>query len=227
MIRFLSIALVFSLLAVPAAANQLNQWSVSCGVDKGSFTKKGKQRIFKTSSNQCSGGTYKQRAEIKSKKVSPSHKGTYLFSTTVSMTNDKNEKFDIFQMHDGREGCAPPLKVVVLSNGKFRLDADYKTGPGESCVRDVMAQKSSKITFKRDGTPQELNVIVDFLGDSSFFVQVSLDGKVAAQGRYKPPVGSQYAQSKHFYFKHGVYSKNIFDYELVSQDMRVRRVKTN
>ena len=48
------------------------------------------------------------------------------------------EKFDIFQIHDGRDGCAPPLKVNIQPNGVLRLYADYKTGPGEQCVKDVI-----------------------------------------------------------------------------------------
>ena len=226
MIRItLTIATLLSLICTAAAAHPLNQWSVSCGVDKGSIQKKGKTRIFKTSTNHCTGGTFNQRAEITSKKVSRNHKGKYQFTSTISMTNDKNEKFDIFQMHDGRDGCAPPLKVTVLGNGRFKLDADYKTGKGESCVRDVFAQsKKSNVVFKRNGQMQQLDVVVDFLGKQRFSVQVFLDGNLAAQGNYSPPEGQGYITSRHFYFKHGVYSKRMFDYEMVSQNMSVKRI---
>lgn len=225
MYRFASLLLALWLLPTPSLATPLNQWSVSCGVDNGAIVKKGKTRIFTTSSNHCGGGMFAQRAEISSKKVSRNHKGAYLFSTTVSMTNARNERFDIFQMHDGRDGCAPPLKVTVMPNGKFKLEADYKTGPGESCIRDVMPQKVSGVRFKRNGQPQKLDVVVRFLGNSRFDVQVSLDGQVAAVGSYEPPEGPGFVPSKFFYFKHGVYSLNMFDYQLVSQDMRVRRIK--
>ncbi|MDG1236508.1 MAG: heparin lyase I family protein [Amylibacter sp.] len=219
-------ALFVTFVSTAAQATPLNQWKVSCSVDKGSIQKKGNTRIFKTSANHCPGGTFNQRAEILSKKVSRNHKGKYKFTSTIRMTNDKNEKFDIFQMHDGRNGCAPPLKVTVLSNGRFKLRADYKTGKGESCIRDVFAQsKKTNVVFKRNGQSQQLEVSVDFLGKQRFSVQVFLDGKLAAQGDYTPPEGSRYITSKHFYFKHGVYSKRMFDYEMISQNMSVKRIK--
>lgn len=219
-------ALFVSFTVSSAYATPLNQWKISCGVDKGSIKKKGKTRVFKTSTNHCTGGVFQQRAEITSKKVSPNIKGKYRFTSTISMTNNKNEKFDIFQMHDGRDGCAPPLKVTVLSNGRFKLEADYKTGKGESCVRDVFAQSTkSNVVFKRNGQPQQLDVFVDFRGKAHFSVQVYLDGKLAAQGDYSPPEGKGYFKSRHFYFKHGVYSYRMFDYEMVSQNMSVKRVK--
>ena len=225
--KALILAAVMALGATGAAlATPLNQWSVSCSVDKGSIQKKGKIRIFKTSTNRCSGGTFNQRAEIKSETVSRNHKGKYQFTSTISMTSNSNEKFDIFQMHDGRDGCAPPLKVTVLSNGRFKLEADYKIGKGEACVRDVFAQSTkSNVVFRRSGQLQQLDILVDFLGEQRFLVQVFLDGTLAAQGSYSPPEGNGYVTSKHFYFKHGVYSKNMFDYEMISQNMSVKRIK--
>ena len=218
--------LIVTFVGAVAQATPLNQWRVSCGVDKGAIQKKGKTHIFKTSTNHCTGGTFNQRAEIKSEKVSRNHKGKYQFTSIIRMTNDKNEKFDIFQMHDGRDGCAPPLKVTVLSSGRFKLEADYKTGKGESCVRDVFSQsRNSSVVFKRNGQPQQLDVSVDFLGKQRFSVQVFLDGKLAAQGDYSPPEGKGYITSKHFYFKHGVYSKRMFDYQMISQNMSVKRIK--
>ena len=218
--------LIVTFVGAVAQATPLNQWRVSCGVDKGAIQKKGKTHIFKTSTNHCIGGTFNQRAEIKSEKVSRNHKGKYQFTSIIRMTNDKNEKFDIFQMHDGRDGCAPPLKVTVLSSGRFKLEADYKTGKGESCVRDVFSQsRNSSVVFKRNGQPQQLDVSVDFLGKQRFSVQVFLDGKLAAQGDYSPPEGKGYITSKHFYFKHGVYSKRMFDYQMISQNMSVKRIK--
>lgn len=203
----------------------LNNWEISCGVDKGSIQKNGKTRIFKTSTNHCSGGVFNQRAEIKSEKVSSNHIGKYQFSSTLSMVAGKNEKFDIFQMHDGRDGCAPPLKVTVLPSGRFELRADYQTGPGESCIRDVFTQSTrSNVFFKRKGTTQQLDVLIDFLGKQSFSVQVYLDRILAAEGSYSPPKGKGFITSKFFYFKHGVYSRQMFDYELISDNMSVKRI---
>ncbi|WP_317958792.1 hypothetical protein [Phaeobacter inhibens] len=218
------IACLLGAISLPAHANPLNRWKVSCGADKGSITKQGKTRIFRTSANHCPGGIFNQRAEISTDKVRPNHKGRYLFSSTISMTNTRNDRFGIFQIHDGRHGCAPPLSVLVRSDGRFKLQADYKTGPGESCIRDVFRQNSTSVRFKRDGRPQKLEVLIDFLGGARFDVQVLLDGKLAAQGQYRPPEGDGFIASKHFYFKHGVYSQHMFNYELISQDMKVRKV---
>ena len=203
----------------------LNKWQISCGVDKGSIQKSGKTRIFRTSANYCSGGVFNQRAEISSGRVSSNHIGRYQFSSTLSMKARKNEKFDIFQMHDGRDGCAPPLKVTVLPSGRVELRADYKTGPGESCIRDVFAQsKRSNVVFKRNGEPQQLDAVIDFLGEQNFSVQVYLDGILAAEGSYAPPKGQGFITSKFFYFKHGVYSRRMFEYELISDNMTVKRI---
>ena len=67
----------------------------------------------------------------------------------------------------------------------------------------------------RDGTDYKLNVILDFDGKSGFNVEVFLDGMLEVSGKYIPPKGKA-IPSKYFYFKHGVYSRNIFDYELKS-----------
>ncbi|GLO68624.1 hypothetical protein MACH17_01410 [Phaeobacter inhibens] len=155
-----------------AEATPLNRWSIECSVDNGSIVKRGNTRVFRPSSNQCVGGVFNQRAEIGSKRVKPSHTGTYLFSSMISMTNDRNEKFTIFQIADGRNGCAPPLSVNIRRDGGVKLRADYKTGPAESCVRDVLRHKTTPVRFTCNGRPQKLDVLIDFLGDGSFDVQL-------------------------------------------------------
>lgn len=203
---------------------KIRDWSISCGVDKGAIVRKQDTWIFKTSKNKCKGGTFKQRAEIKSN----SHIGLtvdakYNFETTFKFESNFYEKFDIFQIHDGRDGCAPPLKVTISSMGYIRLRSDYKTGPGENCVRDVM--KSSGRGLDRvlgDGTEQKLNVILDFDGKGGFDVEVYLDDKLQVTGEYKFEEGKGYIKSKDFYFKHGVYSKRIFEYQLTSKMSMMR-----
>lgn len=222
---FIALSLITFAAASAAHATPLNRWKISCSVDPGAIQKKGRTWTFSTSANKCPGGIFNQRAEISTDKVSPNTKGTYVFTSTVAMTNGRNERFGLFQMHDGRHGCAPPLTVIVQSNNRLKLQADYKTGPGESCVRDVFRQQPTNVRFKRDGTPQKLQVVVQFLGNAHFNVQVVLDGKVAAQGSYAPPTGQGYHASESFYFKHGVYSQNMFPYTLVSQNMSVKRVR--
>ncbi len=208
-----------------AGATPLSKWQVSCGVDPGAIVRDGKTWVFRTSSNHCPGGVWKQRAEIFTDRIKPTHKGAYLFSATVAMEAGTNEKFDIFQIHDGRRGCAPPLKVDVLPSGRIELTSDLKTGPGESCERGALGRSASSKVIRRDGTRHLLEVVIDFDGRGGFDAFVSVDKKLQVSGTYKPPVGTRYFQSEFFFFKHGVYSQRIFPYVLTSQDMKVKKVR--
>ena len=113
-------------------ASPLNAWRVSCGADPGAITRNGGDWIFKTSRNHCPGGIFKQRAELSTQKVPPTHRGAYVFRTTIAFESRSREKFSLFQIHDGRLGCAPPLKLDVLPGGQLQIISDVKTGPGES-----------------------------------------------------------------------------------------------
>lgn len=220
------VALVF--LAGTLKATPLNRWQISCGVDAGAISKSGKTWTFKTSSNQCPGGIFNQRAEIYSDRIKPTHKGTYRFTSVVSVRSPSKETFAIFQIHDGRFGCAPPLMVRVQPSGHLTINGDYKIGsePGENCVRNVLAKSGqSRARLRRDGTDYKLDVVLDFNGQSGFDVFVYLDDALQIQGAYAVQPGKGYFVSKFFYFKHGSYSQNMFDYELVSRDMRVRKIR--
>lgn len=213
---------------LPADASPLNNWRVSCGADPGAISKKGRTWTFRTSTNKCPGGIFKQRAELATDKISPRHKGAYKFNSTISMRSNADNKFSIFQIHDGRYGCAPPLKVNVERNGHLKLTGDYKIGsaPGENCVRDVLTSSGrSAARIRRDGTEHKLDVIVDFDGQGGFRVFVYLDDTLQINGAYNPERDKGYFQSEFFYFKHGNYSQYMFEYELVSRDMRVSRVR--
>ena len=204
------------------APNKITDWRISCSVDKGSIIDNYPNYIFKTSKNRCSGGTYNQRAEITTRKaITLSTKAKYNFQSIFSIKDNKQdfiEKFDIFQIHDGRNSCAPPLKVNIQPHGQIRLYSSYKTGPGESCENDVIKTKGHKRTsIKRDGTEYKLNVLLNFNGKGGFDVDVYLNDKLIVIGEYSPPRSDKYIQSKHFYFKHGVYSKYMFDYEMKSK----------
>ena len=142
------------------------------------------------------------------------------------MTSDQIEKFDIFQIHDGRDGCAPPLKVNVQPSGRLKLRSDYKTGPGEQCVRNVIKSSGlGKTKIKRDGSEYKLDVLLDFDGQGGFHVAVYIDDRFEVSGRYDPPKGNGYYVPRYFYFKHGVYSRRIFDYQLTSE-MSMRRIES-
>ena len=208
----------------PARSDPLNTWTVSCGADPGSVEKHGNVRTFITSRNHCPGGIFHQRAEIASDPISPTQKGAYLFKTTVSMKTASTEKFGIFQIHDARLGCAPPLVIYVYPDGRLNLTSDIKTGPGESCIRGALNNRFSKSRLRRDGTPQELSVLVEFNGEGGFKATLFLDGKQQVSGWYDPSKQPAEFRSKKFYFKHGVYSQHMFDYVMTSTGMRVTKV---
>lgn len=218
---------MIGILAAPieVSATPLNSWKVSCGVDKGAITHKGKTWTFKTSTNHCPGGIFKQRAEIYSGKIQPNRKGAYLFTTLMSLTSSKSATWDVFQIHDGRRGCAPPLKVTVMASGQMELHSDIKTGPGESCIRGKLTNARSKGRIRRDGTEQKLDILIEFDGQGGFHATIWLDGVAQLQGQYKSPNNPGAFQSEHFYFKHGVYSQHAFSYVLVSRNMKVKKVK--
>lgn len=218
------LALIFAQTA-PLQALSLNQWSISCSVDKGAIKRRANVWTFRTSTNRCSNGSWKQRAEIKSEKISPNRKGAYLFQTTISMTTRKREKFDIFQIHDGRSGCAPPLKVTVLASGHIELVSEINKNAGRQCIKRRLFSRISRGRFRRDGTEQELKVLVDFDGRGGFDVTVWIDDVRQTSGRYERPAGKGAYKSRYFYFKHGVYSPRVFPYKMTSRGMNVSRVR--
>lgn len=227
MIRVFALLFGLTLLfaPIPATATPLNQWQVSCGADAGSVVKRGREWRFKTSSNHCPGGIFKQRAEIFSKPIRPTDKGSYLFSTLLAMSGGAGNKFSIFQIHDGRLGCAPPLKVTVLKSGYLELTSDIKLGEGENCKRGQLNLSRSPNRFVSDGKPHELKVLIDFDGKGNFDATVWLDGKVQANGRYEIAGQNNKFKPQKYYFKHGVYSQFQFPYEMISSGMRVSRVR--
>ena len=216
--------LSFVLIACGATGSRyfgpLNDWDISCGADQGSITKSADTWIFKTSDNYCSGGTFNQRAEINTENYSTRREGDFLFSSNVAMTAPRNNEYSIFSIHDGRNGCAPPLQLFVRPDGRMYISSDVKTGPGESCVRGFIGGTSPDRVL-RDGTEQLLQVLVQFDGAGSFDVTVWLDNEPQIQGTYSPSANPAAILSERFYFKHGVYSKNVFEYELRSRNMQV------
>ena len=222
---FLSTQIVSAKSVYFGTPDQITNWVVSCSVDSGSIRSKGGEWVFTTSKNRCKGGIYKQRAEINTKGALSTKKATqYRFQSYFRMTSDAIEKFDIFQIHDSRDGCAPPLKVNVQPSGRLKLYSDYKIGPGEQCVRNVMKSTGlGKTKVKRDGREYKLDVLLDFEGQGGFHVAVYIDDRFEVSGRYNPPKEKGYYISRYFYFKHGVYSQQIFDY-LLTSDMSMKRI---
>ena len=200
--------------------SKITNWDINCSVDKGGIIDTYPTYIFKTSRNKCGGG-FKQRSQITtSKAISTSIKSIYNFQSIFSFYDkaDYKQKFDIFSINDGRKNCAPPLVLSIESDGVLNLRGDYKTGPGEQCERDVLNTKNySTTSIKRDGTKYKLNLITKFNGNGSFSSKVYLDDVLQLEAFYLPPKQINYFVSKYYSFKHGVYSKDIFDYTLESK----------
>ena len=223
-------------------------WDVSCRVNKGSITQNKDILIFKTSENFCPGGVFNQRAEINTKKLSTKEKASYQFETIFTMESNSSEVFQILSIHDGRDGCNPPMSLHVDSDGSLFLQSAYKFGKGEQCERNINElRNNSNAKILRDGTTYKVNANIDFNGKGEFDIEVFIDGSLDVKGTYKPPKKTKilkkncqfksgtlhleceekivkYEISKKFYFKHGVYSKNIFDYVFKSK-MRLEKIK--
>ncbi|MCJ8336388.1 MAG: hypothetical protein MJH10_19495, partial [Epibacterium sp.] len=172
MLRNFFAVCAFALFPMIANATPLDQWKISCSVDKGSITKKRGVYTFKTSTNRCTGGTFNQRAEITSKRVPPSTGGAFLFESNITMQSASSEKFDIFQIHDGRDGCAPPLKVQVSARGTISLHNGIKVGPGEQCRPTIKTEGGNSARILRDGTEHNLRILIQFNGEGGFLTNV-------------------------------------------------------
>jgi len=242
---------LFAVVAIVVVANpaysqkKITGWSISCGVDKGAMKKTGNSYLFRPSSNKCDGDTpwgWKQRTEISSKQYKPTLRGTYLFETTLALKSSSTQRFDVFQMHDGRQACAPPLKVEWSANNRLSLVGGYKVqGKGEDyCLENNITTKNvQNAPLRRDGREYLFQVLITFDGSGAFIVSVSIDGNKAVEGRYGPNLRLKNARSvtgikmnapvfempKKYYFKHGVYSQKAFNFELRSDDLSMQRVK--
>lgn len=211
------------LLCVPTYAQS---WRTSCSVDSGSIKRSGSTYTFRTSKNHCPGGIFNQRAELNTSDFSVGSKATYTFSTTLEMRAKSKEPFIVFQLHDGRNGCSPPLSVRWGSGGALSFDSDYTKGKGMAgCVenRGLRNARYQGPALKRDGTPYKFQATVQFDGKGGFDVSVTVNGKQSIGGKYAPSEDPQFVRAKRYYFKHGVYSRNIFDYELKSTGIRLSR----
>jgi hypothetical protein len=220
------VAMLIALVLLPdvGAANPLNTWKTSCQVDPGALIKSANTRTFRPSRNYCSGGIFSQRTEIFTDSIRPTDSGAYLFETIVAMTTASTKQFTIFSLHDARQGCAPPLSIDVKSDGRLWLKSDIKTGPGESCIRGELDNNLSSARIRRDGTETTLSILVVFDGKGGFDVTVSLDGVRQLGGTYDPSLQPKEFRSKKFYFKHGVYSQDMFDFVMTSRGLKVSRV---
>ncbi|NVK01345.1 MAG: heparin lyase I family protein [Oceanospirillaceae bacterium] len=194
---------------------------------------------FVTNPNTCTKngkitGTYNQRNEINTQPFSRNSNSTYIFESKLRFTSDSYTPAKIFQVHDATlDGCSPPLSVEVSPN-HILLASAYKLkgddGKGICLARNLYDTERgyssrSRIDFPRDGSEHHFKVQVEFKGNEHFYVTVYLGGEEVIAGAYEPDVEAEdFMHSKRFYFKHGVYSSSVFDYELLSTDVSLRRI---
>lgn len=206
------------------------RWSISCGVDKGSIRKQDDGYVMKTSKNYCPGGIFKQRSEVNTKDISIRRPAVYSVQSDISFTSDSRQDFIFLQIHDGRMGCSPPLSVRWKANGELRFDSDYTKGKGmKGCVENAALRNATYLgpILLRDGTIYSFKTVFQFDGKGRFEVEVFVDGKSAIKGRYDPPKDPEFVPSTRFFFKHGVYSENVWKYEMRSRNLRILEAKAS
>lgn len=200
-------------------------WQVSCSVDSGAISFSKGEAIFTQSKNRCgSVGPMAQRAEIKTKKIEITEPVQISFQTEFRYSTEQPNKFTIFQIHDGRNSCAPPFMVDVDGNGELDIKGGYQIEPWdgiseyvEKCVdTDLNKQRfAGDHIVSREGGTHRLKVIIDFDGEGNFHALVLLDQQLVLSGKYE--TDEQYQVYQQQYFKHGNYSRNLYDYKLVSK----------
>jgi hypothetical protein len=235
LLKMLAASIFFTALSMssPAVAEEYWKsvsagWKISCGVDRGSIVRQsGTTYVFKTSSNKCSSrGTYSQRAELSGLYFSARNKVSYQFSSTVQIETKSREQFTIFQVHDGRGSCAPPLKLHWTRHDTLVFYSAYSLDKGaHDCVENasLVKQRYTGPRLKRDGTAYELKVVMDFDGIGGFHTTVFVNGRKSLSGTYTPPTDKRFFRSDKFWLKHGNYSKNAWPYTLTSTDIKVFR----
>jgi len=212
------------------------KWGTSCG---SGVTKDGNTFKFSTGDNTCMTngvvtGTFKQRDEINTNPFSVKTKATYTFETTLRFISTDYLRATIFQVHNGAyPGCQPPLSIDVTPDNIWLYTA-YTRDNGNAgfvCWKEDFRDKekfptTSKINFPRDGSEHLFKVKVAFDGSAAFNVDVYLDGELVTSGKYDPPLDDpEFLISPHYYFKHGVYSSRVFEYEMYSTGMRLTKKK--
>ena len=124
--------------------------------------------------------------------------------------------------------------MTVLPNGSLNFGSHYQTSDGKTAANKKklkcenvlsLTKKYSRHKIYKNGTSQDLIVRIASNGSGGFKATVYLDGKFQMEGDYAPSKDGVHYQSPHFYFKHGVYSKNMFDYTLSSTGMTVVKVE--
>lgn len=224
----------------------LKNWYISCDADDGAIKKKGNSFYFSESKNNCgkpSKYKWQQRAEIASG-LPFDFMGKLSFTYVLSLNSSSTEKFTFFQIHDGRESCAPPLKIDWTDTNSIRLESHYKIqGKGEEYCVPNWDMRNAKtlipIVLKRDGTKYEFELLLDFDGKGNFSVEIFVDDKLVLVSAYQRDatfssvktegnltvINPVFEKFSKLYFKQGNYSRKFFDYNLNFENMKIAKIK--
>ena len=212
------------------APSEITSWRISCNADIGAVKRLGNTYTFTKSRNNCGKETiwkWSQRSEIISNALSINVKAAYSFSTKLSVESKSNTKFTFFQVHDGRDACAPPLKIdwKIDNTLEFRSDFKMADSGAKHCVVNRSLQYSkplNNVVLRRDGTVYFIEVILFFDGLGNFDVSLYIDGTKILEGTYSHD--ERFQKPRKFEFKHGSYSSNMFDYKLSSEGIKFKRI---
>ena len=200
-------------------------WDISCSVDSGAISFSKGKAVFTQSKNRCAPvGPMAQRAEINTKKIEITEPVQITFQSKFRYSTEQPNKFTIFQIHDGRNSCAPPFMLDVDKKGRLHIKGAYQIEPWdgfseyvEKCIdTNLDMQRYSDDRFvSKNGNVHHLQVILDFDGKGNFHVLVMLDQQLVLTGSYQ--TDQRYQVYPRQYFKHGNYSRYFYDYQLTSE----------
>ena len=213
-----------SALAAPAWKEVNMGWEKNCGDVE--MDLRGGNFIFRTHKNCWTTGVFTQRSEIISHDIPVQAVGDFHVKTRLSLQSKSGEPAIVFQIHDGRQGCSPPLSVRWRQNGVLTFDSDYTKGKGlKGCRSNLDLRQAIYFgpTLKRDGTNYDFDAYVSMDGKGGFEVEIKINGKTAIGGTFSQLTELGFVKSTRFHFKHGVYSPSMFNYEFKSSGMKTYR----
>lgn len=182
---------------------------------------------FRTTKNTCIGGVYNQRNEVVAFDIPITSKGFFVFESEFSIDSERPSDFVIFQMHDGTaRGCKPPLMIKAMPFGSYtKFDNISEYGKVSFLSKAICIPSdfsnlllnndydAGKADMKFDGTPNKLRAEIALDGSGDYELSFYVNSKLVIEGSYTAAHKKGYTRSKSYYFKHGVYSRYLFDYK--------------
>jgi len=203
--------------------------------------------IFSPAKNKC--GTNKQRSEINGPAMSQNDVKKVVLTANLSfkadteMLDEKGRAIStagrLFQVASnpdcpkGQTGT-PAASFLIDDYGKTKTQSGYQHNPipawkgahkTKSCSNNRvkrLTRTDGQTVIPKDGTPFDLKIEFDFKGKGNFDYLVYMDGKRIDAFSYVRPATAR--NTKEFKIKFGMYSREMFDYELVVKDFRVDKV---